>query len=326
MTKLLEFKEVLNHFYARNGRYLQPVFKFIIALVVFTLINRSIGYDQRFNNMLVVLGLSVPCAFLPAAILVIVAAMFTALHVYYVSPMLSIIVVIIFLILYLLFIRFMPKSGYAVLAVPVLYTLNIPFTVPVLLGIVSGPIAIIPVSCGVIIFYLFKAIKEAILVGNGSSVEDILGVYKYVIDHLMNNKEMILAIIVFGIVLLLTYFIRNLSIDYAFYIAILAGVVVNVLAFLIGGLILNITMKLAFVIIGSILSGILVVVIQFFRLNLDYSTVEFTQFEDDDYYYYVKAVPKVKITAPKKDVKRINGENKKENTESELEWNEDMQH
>lgn len=326
MTNLLEFKEVLNHFYARNGRYLRPVFKFIIAFVVFTLINRSIGYDQRLNSMLVVLGLSVPCAFLPAVILVIVAALFTVLHVYYVSPMLSIIVVLIFLILYLLFIRFMPKSGYAVLAVPVLYTLNIPFTVPVLLGIVSGPIAIIPVSCGVIIFYLFKTIKEAILVSSGSSVEDILGVYKFVIDHLMNNKEMILAILVFGIVLLLTYFIRNLSIDYAFYIAILAGVVVNVLAFLIGGLILNITTKLAFVIIGSILSGILVVVIQFFRLNLDYSTVEFTQFEDDDYYYYVKAVPKVKITAPKKDVKRINGENKEENIESELEWNEDMQH
>ena len=308
MTNLLEFKEKLNHFYAKNGRYLCPVFKCIIAFVVFTLINKNIGYDQRLTNIFVVLGLSVPSAFLPAAVLVILAALFTTLHVYYVSPMLSIIVIVIFLILYLLFIRFMPKSGYAVLAVPVLYTLNIPFTVPVLLGIVSGPIAIIPVSCGTVIYYLFKTIKEATLVSNGTSVEDILGVYKYVIDHLTSNKEMILAIIVFGIVLLLTYFIRNLSIDYAFYIAILAGVVVNVLAFLIGGLILNITMKLTFIILGSILSGVLVVVIQFFRLNLDYSTVEFTQFEDDDYYYYVKAVPKVKITAPKKDVKRIQGQ------------------
>lgn len=326
MTNLLEFKEMLNQFYAKYGKYLQPVLKFIVAFVVFTLINRSIGYDPRLCSVLVVLGLSFASAFLPAVLLVLLSALFSVLHVYYVSPMLSIIVLVLFLILYLLFVRFLPNSGFAVLAIPVLYTLNIPFTVPVLLGIITGPIAIIPVSCGIVIYYLFKIIKEATLVSSGTSVEDIFGVYKYVIDHLINNKEMILAMIVFGIVLLVTYFIRNLSIDYAFYIAIISGVVINVLAFLIGGLMLNITMKLTFVILGSILSGVIAVVIQFFRLNLDYSTVEFTQFEDDDYYYYVKAVPKVKITAPKKDVKRINGENTENNQESDREWNEDMQH
>ena len=43
MTNLLEFKEILNHFYAKNGRYLRPVFKFIVAFTVMTLINKNIG-------------------------------------------------------------------------------------------------------------------------------------------------------------------------------------------------------------------------------------------------------------------------------------------
>lgn len=309
MTNLLEFKEKLNHLYAKNGRYLQPVLKFILALAVFTIINNNIGYDQRLTNVLVVVGLSIIGALLPSAVFVLIAALFTTIHVYYVSPVLSIIVIMLFLILYFLFIRFMPKSGYVVLAVPLLYLLKIPFAVPILLGLVSGPIAMVPVSCGVVVYYLFQVIKEATLATSGTSVEDILGSYKYVIDSLMSNKEMILAVVVFGIVLLFTYFIRNLSIDYAFYIAILTGVVVNILAFLIGSLILAISMKLTFLILGSIISGVIVLIVQFFRLNLDYSTVEYTQFEDDDYYYYVKAVPKVKIAAPKKDVKRINGEN-----------------
>ena len=38
----------------------------------------------------------------------------------------------------------------------------------------------------------------------------------------------------------------------------------------------------------------------FFHLRLT------IQFEDDEYFYYVKAVPKVTVTAPEKTVKRIN--------------------
>ena len=39
--------------------------------------------------------------------------------------------------------------------------------------------------------------------------------------------------------------------------------------------------------------------------NVDYSRTEYVQFEDDEYYYYVKAVPKNTVTAPQKRVKTI---------------------
>lgn len=323
MTNLLEFREKLNRFYARNGRFIRPVLKFIVSFVVFTLINQNLGYDPRLNNVIVVAALSVVGAILPDVILVLIAVLFTTLHVYYVSLALSVIVIMLFLILYFLCIRFMSKSGYIVLAMPVLYMMKIPFVIPILLGLISGPIAIIPMSCGIVVFYLFKIIKGANLVANGTSVEDILGVYKYVVDHLISNKEMILTIVAFGIVLLFTYFIRNLSMDYAFHLAILAGMVINILAFLIGGMVMTVTTKLTFILVGSIISGLIVYVIQFFRLNLDYSTVEYTQFEDDDYYYYVKAVPKVKITVPKKDVKRINGVSQEESDKVDMEPDEE---
>ena len=40
--------------------------------------------------------------------------------------------------------------------------------------------------------------------------------------------------------------------------------------------------------------------------SLDYTRIEHVQFEDDDYYYFVKAVPKITVTTPEKKVKRIN--------------------
>ena len=39
---------------------------------------------------------------------------------------------------------------------------------------------------------------------------------------------------------------------------------------------------------------------------MDYSRTEKVQFEDDEYYYYVKAVPKMTVAAQTKTVKKIN--------------------
>ena len=44
---------------------------------------------------------------------------------------------------------------------------------------------------------------------------------------------------------------------------------------------------------------------------MDYTRTEMVQFEDDEYYYYVKAVPKNVLAAPQKKVKRINKQQKK---------------
>ena len=47
------------------------------------------------------------------------------------------------------------------------------------------------------------------------------------------------------------------------------------------------------------------VVIQFIFMNLDYARTENVQFEDDEYYYYVKAVPKKMIAKEEKVVKHF---------------------
>jgi hypothetical protein len=40
---------------------------------------------------------------------------------------------------------------------------------------------------------------------------------------------------------------------------------------------------------------------------MDYNRPESLQFEDDDYYYYVTAIPKVRLTKEEWKVKRITG-------------------
>ncbi|MBQ8166184.1 MAG: hypothetical protein IJZ96_04010, partial [Lachnospiraceae bacterium] len=47
-------------------------------------------------------------------------------------------------------------------------------------------------------------------------------------------------------------------------------------------------------------------VVQLCKSMVDYSRKETVQFEDDDYYYYVKAIPKYNVTAKKKNVVKMN--------------------
>ena len=58
-------------------------------------------------------------------------------------------------------------------------------------------------------------------------------------------------------------------------------------------------------ILGTLGSMLLVYIAQFFRMVLDYTSVENVQFEDDDYYYYVKAVPKLDMAMPQRNVTRF---------------------
>ena len=250
MLQLLEFRERVKNFYQRYDAYLLPIIKFIFAFIVFQTINKEIGYDERLKALPIVLGLSLLSAFTPSAIMVLLAALVSILHVFFISPILSVIIIVILMILYLLFARYTPKQGYVLLAIPILFLLKIPYLIPILLGLVSTPIAMIPTSCGVIIYFLFQIIKSAIAMQINLSIEDIIQLYTNVIDSLTGNRQMIMTIVIFSLIIMVTYFIRRMSFDYAFEISIVAGALVGILGFLISYLILNKTDQIFSMIVG----------------------------------------------------------------------------
>lgn len=306
MMYFLVIKEQIRRIYQNTSIYIDPVFRFFIALGVFLVINHQLGFNPSLNSLPLVLGMSVICAFTPATVLVLAAMAVIIGHVYAVSNVLAAFVAVIIIIIYCLFAKFTPNFGYVVLAVPILYYLKVPYCVPILLGMVATPVSAVAVACGVVIYYLIGVIKELNSATMGISVEDILNLYHTIIDTWLSNQDMIFAIFVFCVVVLVTYIIRKQEFNYAFEVAILAGGIVNILGFLIGNLGFDISVSLLQVTAGTLLSILIVYVIWFFRLTLDHTAIERVQFEDDDYYYYVKAVPKMKITAPEKNVKKIN--------------------
>ncbi len=93
-----------------------------------------------------------------------------------------------------------------------------------------------------------------------------------------------------------------------------AGAFVNIMVILIGDLMFDTNVSLFGVIVGTIFAFLLTTVLQFFVFHVDYSRTEKVQFEDDEYYYYVKAVPKVTLARAEKKVKQIAGQKKSRTT------------
>ena len=58
-------------------------------------------------------------------------------------------------------------------------------------------------------------------------------------------------------------------------------------------------------------SVVIALVYTFFAFAVDYTRTEYLQYEDDDYYYYVKAVPKIAVTARDVKVQKINTRKKR---------------
>ena len=305
IVTILELRARILHFLQKFQLVVEPIVKFIVAFAVFRSINNAIGHQTMLMSLPAELLLSLLGTFTPPVLLVLLAAVVSLIHVYVASPILAILVAVLMVILYCFIARFSGKYGYVVLAVPILFLLKIPYVVPLILGLVATPMAIIPTACGIIVYRMFVVISNVALVEDAMGIEDILLMYIDVIDRLLADKQMLITIGVFFVIILVMYLMRKLSMEYVFEISIAVGAIVCILGFLVADTVVQTELNIISMVFGTVGSLLIALVFQFFRLALDYTAVERVQFEDDDYYYYVKAVPKINLTMPKRSVKRI---------------------
>ncbi len=308
MTVLLEMKERLKLIYSKYEAFIVPVIKFLLAFVAFNTLNGRMGYMTRLDDMRILLIAALACSFLPIGIMVLIAAVFSLMHMYALSMEVALVGLCMYLIMYLLFFRFSPKDSLVVVLTPLLFAWKMPYVIPIATGLLCGPGSLVSVGCGVAVYYLLQTIIESAPNIRTMGEEDILGKIRMVVESILANRAMVVMIAAFAITVLVVYFIRRLSVDYSWTIAMIAGAMMNVVLLLIGDLFYEINVSVGTVLLGSLLAIVVAKVIEFFRFCVDYSRTEKVQFEDDEYYYYVKAVPKMTVSVPTKTVKKINSQ------------------
>lgn len=306
MIGLLVFKERLKAFYGRHSFVVDAVRKFFFSLVVFILLNHNLGFHEFLKSPLVLLAVSFLCAFLPVSVMTCLAAVFMMIHLYSVSLELTVITGILVLAVSILYSGFQPGNSVVMVVTPVLFFLKVPFVVPLIIGLSCGLSALIPMCMGVFFYYLLVYAKQNAGVLAGAAAIDITQKYMQILNSLLSNELMLLMVLAFAAAAVVVYLIKSLAVAYAWTIAIAAGVVVELAVVFFGNSRMDVNLSVGSIIVGILVSMVLAFVFEFFVFAVDYTRTEYLQFQDDDYYYYVKAVPKVAVTAPDVKVQRIN--------------------
>ncbi len=306
MTTLLELRDKFKIIYSKNEVFILPVVKFLLAFIVLLVINGNMGYMTRIDNVGIVLVAALTCSFLPVGGITLFAMLFSLLHMYALSLEVAIVGIFVYLLLFLLFFRFGPKDALVVVLTPLLCFMKVPYIMPLAMGLLGTPASAVSVGCGVVVYYLLQVIISSAGTINTMGSAEAIAKVRLVLDGLMDNKAMLVMVIAFAITVIVVYIVRRMSIDYSWTIAMVAGAFLNMVILLIGDLIYETNISVLGAIFGNLLALVVAKVIEFFRFCVDYSRTEKVQFEDDEYYYYVKAVPKMTVAATTKTVKHIN--------------------
>ena len=272
MIGLLVFKEKLKQFYGKYNIYIVPVVKFLVGFLTFWLINANVGFMSKLKNPLIPVVMGLVASFIPYGVTAFLAGVFILIHVAQVSLEIALVIFVFVLAVTVLYYGFRPGDGYLLLLTPLLFFLRIPYVVPLVVGLSGSLVSIVPVCSGVCIYYILMYLKQNAGTLTGSSMAEMADRFIQIVKNVFGNELMWVMVAAFAAAILVV-----------FILPVSAGSMI----------------------FGIVASVVIALIYQFFVFAVDYTRTEYLQYEDDDYYYYVKAVPKLTVSAPDVKVQRI---------------------
>lgn len=303
--KILEIREKMYGVYVGFDKYIKYIFRFALAFLIFGTINRCFPYYEKLANIPVTVVLAVVGGCLPDSLLVFMAVALAVAQIYYLSPVLALAVLLGSLFLYVMFLRYSPKTILFAAVFPVAILLKIPALLAILVGLFFLPMGILTVGGGTFCYYMLLAVKQCEDAVPEKFNSDVIGFAQQFVDEIMKNQDMYVMVFSLCIVTLLTYFVRVRKMSFSFEISIVLAAVAHLILLLVGNLLFDSNFSVAWAVGGNVISAVVAYLIHFFHRVLDYGSMEEVQFEDEDYYYYVRAVPKLKMTVEKKRIKKM---------------------
>lgn len=297
LAPVYELRDKLIRLYAKRSKWIQALLRFITAFLMLMTINTQIGYIPEMTSVPVMLGISLVCSILPWSVISILMCILVVLEFLKISIVVTGFCLFILICMFLVNLIFAPGYQFLVFFVPLAFFLKLPFLLPLILGLAAPLTAVIPMLFGLLIYFMMNYVSSTagILADTAQSV-GMYGKFVQMIEGVFKNQDLIVFGIAFALTAAVVYLLRRLSVNYAWMIAVAVGSVLNLVLVLFGiATYAGKNMTVPAVIISSIVSCLIALVVQFMIFSVDYKQTEYVQFEDDDYYYYVKAIPKVKV-------------------------------
>ena len=114
---------------------------------------------ERVASPAISLLLALLCALLPVNLMAVFGGVLICAHAFALSLETFAVTAGMLFIMYAVYFRVAPKHGYVLVLTPVAFFLKIPYVMPLVLGLIGGPVCAVPLACGTMCYYLMYYIK-----------------------------------------------------------------------------------------------------------------------------------------------------------------------
>ena len=304
---LLRMRQSIIQAFKKKEYILLPVLKFIVIFLGIRTLMLATTYEGGLSGIITMLVIALIGTLLPPKWINLAMVILVPIFILSANLVLAIVSFVILWIIYLLFMRLYPTEGLLIGITVIACMFHLEILLPFITALFGSFACIIGITIGIMIWYVAPELVGA-LPNAAAKKDELLESFTTMtsinLGDLLKDETMLATIIVFFIVFTLIYIIRKQSVDYAAYLAIGIGVVMNMAGFGLAILFFdNLSISYLSVVLLSILSAVVATIMEFFSKVLDYQRAEQVTFEDDDNYYYVKVVPRLNTSHKK--VKRV---------------------
>ncbi|MCR5691363.1 MAG: hypothetical protein K6G62_04005 [Eubacterium sp.] len=306
MMTLLVLKSKIKNIYEKHYLLARGAIKFCLLLVSLLLLRGEMNYFEPLNNNWLVIGLALLCAITPDVISNITVISVIGMEIFQISTMMTVCFGVSLVVYLLLFSKMEKRQCEVILALPILSLIKMGYLVPLVAALFVSPIMLPAIFLGLVLQYGIEGANSYMLAQTGNLDEgQVLNSLHYLIDYILQNKEFWVILAAYIVSFVCIYFVRKGKYKGASQIGILVGSILFLTVTLICNILMELQMDILPFTLRVLVAMAIAYIVQFFRMTLDYHGTQKLQFEDDEYYYYVTAVPKFKVAVVDKTVTRI---------------------
>lgn len=298
MRFLLAVRDSLSRFYGRYDTYIRLFLKFLLSFSALEAINLGLGQMKMLNNPMIVFGLAAICAFLPSNSVVLVGTGVILAHFYGLSLEAALVGGGMLVMGLMLYFGIAPHSSVPMVLTALSLAAGFPCAVPVLFGLIGGPLSAAGVIFGTFAYYLVCIVRStggSLQSSAADAAEAMVQKMAVLIDAVIKNKEMFLMMAALAVTLWIVWLIRRMEIKYAWMAAAVLGCAGYLAIRIFGMAGLELEINIGSLVLDLAIALFVAWISQTMLFSLDYKKTENVRFEDDEYFYYVKAIPKRKI-------------------------------
>ncbi len=300
MKFLLRTRTVLKTFYGKYNIYLDGLLRFVFALLSFMTVFYYTGYNQTLTSPVIAVMLALVCAFMPISAIPILTCLLIVAEFLSVSMEVAAITVVIMVMMLLLYFIFRAGDSWMMVLTMLTCLWGIP-AVCLPVALLIAPIQVIVVVFGCVLYGLIAVVKKDVSVLSSQTGSlSLAGRVNLLLNDLVTNQRLLLVLTVLAASMIMIAFIRRAKMDRAGTVAMIIGTIIFFVGLLLGSYTMELTVNYYLLGISLVISSFTAFLILYIFKGLDFKRTEEVQFEDDDYYYFVKAVPKTMIPVTKK--------------------------